>query len=99
MAKIRTRYNLGEVKYKHKGAVVNTSVGSKNYETIIANADTVFTYDIKYVPIEMQHRPDLLSNLYYGSPTYWWLLMQVNNVSDPFEGFNTNDKILVPRII
>ena len=41
----------------------------------------------------------LISNLFYGSPKYWWLLMLVNNITDPSEGFVLNEKILIPKMI
>jgi hypothetical protein len=53
---------------------------------------------VGYIPAGYEHRPDLISNLFYGSPKNWWLLMLVNSVEDPFEGFNVGDSILIPKI-
>ena len=50
------------------------------------------------IPAGFEHRPDLISNVFYGSPSNWWLLMLVNGISDPFEGFNVRDRILIPKI-
>ena len=54
--------------------------------------------EIAYVPPGYEHRPDLLSYLFYGSVTKDWLLMMVNNIVDPFQGFNVGDRILIPKI-
>jgi hypothetical protein len=48
------------------------------------------------IPAGFEHRPDLISNLFFGTPGYWWYLMLVNGVTDPFEGFNSGDQILIP---
>lgn len=29
------------------------------------------------------NRLDLISNLYYGTPNYWWMIAQANNLIDP----------------
>ena len=60
--------------------------------------ETSFDYEVGYVPAGYEHRPDLISNVFYGTPKNWWLLMLVNSITDPFEGFNENDQILIPKI-
>ena len=95
--------NLGPYSYdstivKHKGVKIRTIIDSAKYEDLIKNADTIYEYDIAFVPPGFEHRPDLLSYVLYNSPKNWWLLMLVNNISDPFEGFYVNQRILAPRL-
>jgi len=52
---------------------------------------------VGFVTAGFEHTPDLLSNVFYGSPDKWWLLMLVNNINDPFEGFKVQDRILIPK--
>jgi hypothetical protein len=91
-------YSLDSQIIKHKGASVRTIINSPNFDNLIQNLDTEYEYDIGFVPNGYEHRPDLISNVFYGSPKNWWLLMLVNNISDPFEGFYVNQRILIPRI-
>ena len=82
----------------HRNAEVTTILNTKKFDNIIENLDTAYDYEVGYVPAGFEHRPDLISNVFYGSPDKWWLLMLVNNVSDPFEGFKVQDRILIPKV-
>ena len=93
-----TRYKFGENIVLHKGVRTTTSVGSIQYDNFVADIENVFQYDIGFIPFQFAHRPDLISNLFYGTPEYWWLLMLVNGVTDPFEQFKPGDRIKIPRI-
>lgn len=46
----------------------------------------------------MSYRPDLVSRVAYGSPNYGWLLMDHNDILDPYEQLITGTVIEVPRI-
>jgi|SRR5690348_9929287 len=76
--------------------IVTTSVGNTKWDNFVSNVDNAYKYKIGLIPLGYEHRPDLISNLFYDSPGYWWLLMQVNGVTDPFDGFNVNDNIRIP---
>jgi len=91
-------YSFDEVRVQHKNITTNTIVNSKKFDSLLADIDTAFEYEVGYIPAGYEHRPDLISNLFYGSPKNWWLLMLVNGVEDPFEGFNIGDVILIPKI-
>jgi hypothetical protein len=91
-------YAFDEVTVSHRNVTTNTIVNSKKFDNLIQNLDTAYEYQVGYVPAGYQHRPDLISNVFYGTPKNWWLLMLVNNIEDPFEGFNEHDAILIPKI-
>jgi len=93
-----TRYSTGEVKYTHKGKVVNSSVGSNSIDRITKYSNSIFKYDVGYIPAGFEHRPDRISNLFYGTPSYWWLILLVNNIPDSFEGLGVGDRILIPKL-
>ena len=94
----RGPYSLDEVRVNHRNITTNTIVNSEKFDLLLENLDDAFKYDIGYVPAGYEHRPDLISNLFYDSPKNWWLLMLVNGINDPFEGFKINDRILIPKI-
>lgn len=92
----KNRLNIGNVAVTHRGVLTNTPVGDNNYDSFVSNIDTTFKFEIGFVPPGAAHRPELISNVFYNTPAYWWLLMLVNGVTDPFEGFNEGDQILIP---
>tara|TARA_B100000497_G_scaffold124411_1_gene158868 strand:+ start:1055 stop:1363 length:309 start_codon:yes stop_codon:yes gene_type:complete len=82
----------------HRDAEVTTIVNTKKFDSMLEDLDTAYDYEVGFVPAGFEHRPDLIANVFYGSPANWWLLMLVNGISDPFEGFNVRDRILIPKI-
>lgn len=93
-----SRYNLGEVEYFHKDKLVNSTVGSKKQDNRIKNLDLLYNYDVAVVPVGYEHRPDLISNVFFGTPAYWFLILEINNITDPFESLNVGDEILIPKL-
>ena len=97
MKKNKGPYSLDEIRVNHRNLITTTIVNSPKFDAIISNLGDAYEYEVGYVPAGYEHRPDLISNIFYGSPKNWWLLMLVNGISDPFEGFNQNDAILIPK--
>lgn len=58
-------------------------------------SDKVIILEAKY-----HERPDLLSFDEYGTPSYWWVFMQVNKdiIFDPIYDFKSGIEIVVPPI-
>lgn len=42
-----------------------------------------------------EYRPDLLSFEAYGTPNFWWIILEANNISDIFD-FKTGTNIRLP---
>lgn len=96
LGKNRGPYTVDSRAVKHRNATVTTTLHSKDFDNILENLDTAYKYTVGFIPAGYEHRPDLISDLFYGTPDKWWLLMLVNGISDPFEGFKVNDRILIP---
>lgn len=94
----RSRYSFGETRVEHKGQTVSTFFNDPKVDLLVEDFPSVLTYTVGYVPAGYEHRPDLISSVFYNTPAFWWLLMLCNNVTDPMEGFNANDRILIPKI-
>lgn len=92
----RGPYEFDFRKVRHRGVTVTTTVNTPYYENLARNEG--FEYETGVVPTGVENRPDLISDVFYGTPKYWWLLMLVNNITDPFEGFNIGDTIKIPII-
>ena len=93
-----SRYDKGFVTYTHRDVKISSSVGHPFHDGLHQYSDQVLTGDVGTVPVGFEHRPDLISNVFYGTPENWWLLMMANNVVDPFEGFNVGDTIIIPKL-
>lgn len=92
-----SQYMLGEVYLLHKNKRLRTATGSPGFD--MSNEDMRKEYpsfDIAYVITGFEHRPDLISNIFYKTPEYWWLILLYNNIDDPFEGLNVGDQIKIP---
>ena len=50
------------------------------------------------VPAGMEYRPDLISEQAYGSPDYWWKIMEANNMFDVMD-LKTGTNIIIPGVI
>ena len=92
-------YAIDVKRVKHRGVTTTTIVNTPKFDSMIGNLDTAYKYEVGYVPAGYEHRPDLISNVFYGSPKNWWLLMLVNGINDPTEGFKPNDRILIPKLV
>jgi len=92
------RYSVGSVNISHKSKKIPSVVGSREYERFLRNLETGTTYTVGYVPIGYEHRPDLIANLFLGSALYWWVILEANNIVDPFDELNVGDRILIPGV-
>lgn len=79
----------------HKGKTISTTVGSIIYEGTVNRIQTT-TGEEKFIPAGYAHRPDLISNLFFGGPENWWSVMAINGLSDPFESLKVGDRIGLP---
>ena len=92
-----SRYARGSTLITHKGNSTVTTVGSPGYSNFKTFINATSNNSIGYVPAGYEHRPDLISNLFYGTPNLWWLILETNNIEDPFESLNVGDRILFPK--
>lgn len=92
-----SRYNLGVNTVEHKGNLITTSVGS-DMDDYLSTIENKFTYQIGVIPQGHDIRPDLTSYVFYDTVSNWWLLMQYNNINDPFEGYTAGTSIKIPNM-
>jgi hypothetical protein len=80
----------------HKGKKIVTSLHSKvtDYLDSLKLGDV----EIGFIPAGYENRPDLISNLFYDTVSKDWMIMMLNNIKDPFQDLNVNDRILLPKI-
>lgn len=45
----------------------------------------------------IEYRPDLVSNEFFGTPDFWWAIMESNKISDIWE-FKAGKTIFLPDI-
>ena len=89
-------YSIGSELYKFNNKEVRSIVGNDDADDFMENRGEMYSFKIGWVPPGYEHRPDLISSVYYGTTTFWWMILLFNNITDPFEGLNIGDRILVP---
>jgi hypothetical protein len=98
MATASNRYDNGFIDFDHKGQKIRSSVGNAQQDNFTINPQNKYDFSIGIIPVGYEHRPDLISNAFYGTPDFWWLILSFNNINDPFEGLNVGDTILIPKL-
>tara|TARA_R110000803_G_scaffold31808_1_gene70565 strand:- start:309 stop:614 length:306 start_codon:yes stop_codon:yes gene_type:complete len=98
LGKDRGPYSIDYNQVLHRGVTTTTILNTPKFDNLLVNLGDAYEYEIGYIPAGYEHRPDLISNIFYGSPKNWWLLMLVNGISDPGEGFTVNQKIIIPKL-
>ena len=94
----RGPYELDGNIVSHRNIRTTTILNYKKFDGVLADLENYYEYEVGYVPEGYENRPDLISNVFYGTPKHWWLLMMVNNITDPFEGFQVNQRIVINRL-
>lgn len=95
----KSRPSFGLNLIRHRGKLVATSVGSRQYETQFCGLGSTarFSRRLGTIPFGYGHRPELIANLFLGSPISWWQICERNAVFDVFEQMNTGDNIYIPK--
>tara|TARA_R110002126_G_scaffold212031_1_gene358676 strand:- start:238 stop:543 length:306 start_codon:yes stop_codon:yes gene_type:complete len=100
MRNIGGRESSGMITISHKGKLLTTSVGATGYEKshtgLRANSNRY--NKVGTIPVGYDSRPDLITNLFFNTPTSWWLLCERNNYFDVFEQINVGDRIVIPKL-
>lgn len=93
------REQAGLIPVQHKGKTLYTSVGSKSYERAYSGlrSNSGRYNKVGKIPLGYENRPDLISNLFFGTPASWWVLIEKNNIFDIFEEMNVGDRITIPK--
>ena len=94
--KYSNHYNIGVTTVKHKGKTIVTSLNSIQFES---NINSIYQRNFKSgkIPTGYDHRPDLISNLFYSTVTNDWIILAFNNIKDPLQELNPGDTILIPN--
>ena len=93
-----SRYNYGVVEQLHKGKVTTTSIGTPYFDNFKPLTTSPEAFKLGNIPIQFSHRPDLISHSFYKTPGYWWYIMMLNNLVDPFESLNSGEDVVLPKI-
>ena len=97
MQNYTSRYDFGVTKIMHKGKEITTSINTNFFDNIQITINSE-PFSVGTVKQYIQHRPDVISDIFYNTSTYWWYLLMYNNINDPFNRLNPTDKFLIPNI-
>jgi len=90
--------SLGSIEQEHRNVLMPLFFGDPEADKFVEDLNEIFKYRVVEVIPEVARRPDLISNLWYGSVKYDWLILLVNGISDPFEGLAAGTLIRLPII-
>lgn len=71
----------------------------QEYDYLQSNISKFVTnYPVQYYRIETQDvgRPDLISYKIYGTVSYWWLILSLNSIEDPFNDMVVGTLLMIP---
>lgn len=88
------RLGGGIVSHKGKNIYIANGIALKDYLNSLQSLEI----ETGVIPPGYEHRPDLISNLFYGTVTKDWMIVMFNNIKDPFQQLNAGDKILLPKL-
>lgn len=80
--------------HKGKTIAVSNSNSVSQYLSILESGG----YKVGTIPPGYEHRPDLISDLFYGTVTKDWVIVMFNKIKDPFQELNVGDTILIPLL-
>lgn len=89
-----SRYRNSGVVYYQIGTnrkITFKTYKKKNYPLMESD-----TYGV--IPLGMQYRPDKMSQKFYGTPDFWWKIMEVNNIKDIYD-FKAGKTVRLPSSI
>jgi len=91
------KYLFGNKVFTHRGKTLIDIGSSVDYRDFISNLDNIDS-KLAEVPNNMEGRPDLISYAAYGSPNYWWLIVEANEVYDYEVDLKAGTVIKIPQI-
>ena len=89
-------YKIAVNQVEHRGKPIMTSLNT-NLQDYFKNLENI-EIDVGYIPAGYEHRPDLISELFYNTVTKDWVIMMFNNIKDPFQELNVGDRVLLPKL-
>lgn len=98
MVDFNNHLKIGSYKVEHREKNITSVLNSDEFENFI-NSIYQLSYRTVTIPPSYEHRADLLSNLFYNTPTLDWLICWSNNINDPFEQLNVGDNLKIFDLI
>lgn len=89
-------YTLGSYAVDYNGKSIQIS-DRNSLVSFIKSLENI-RLEVFYIPLGLEHRPDLISYNFYNTVSKDWLIMMFNNISDPFQELNVGDRLLIPII-
>jgi len=75
-----SRYNKSKIIYYGTNNLITFTTYKKQIPPVSPND----TYTV-IPPGGMEYRPDLVSQKVYGSPNFWWKIMEANDIKDIYD--------------
>ena len=73
-----SRYKNSKTIYTHNAILKDKP--DKSVQIFIKSSDKYYTVDNTH-----EHRLDLISYMFYGDPTLWWVIAKASNILNPMD--------------
>ena len=90
-------FDQGSEILNHKGKRTRTTLNSSTYEDYVSDLSNK-DYSLWTIPQGYESRADAIAFKFYGDPSLFWVILESNNILDPFEELNVGSKIRIPRL-
>jgi len=88
-----SRLRWEEIIYDEENKAVR--FGDKDW-SIITRLKSTVSYKTWKIPPKYANRPDLISNLFYGTPELWWIISSYNNFFHALQDMYVDRVIMIP---
>ena len=96
--KYNNHLSVGITDKTFKDKKVASSLNSATFELTLAQLNSA-PRRVGTIPPGFEHRADLIADLFYGTPTFDWVILWANNISDPFQQLNVGDRITIVDLV
>lgn len=96
--KYNNHLSLGVRDVSFKDKKVASSINSATFEATLSNLDSA-PRSVGVIPPGFEHRADLISNLFYDTPTFDWVILWANDISDPLQQLNVGDRLTIVDLV
>lgn len=85
---------------RYKSGKVATNRTNKNFLALRRSLNLKFGDDDIIIEITQEYirRPDLISSKVYGTPELWWVIYEMNNISDPLFDLRIGQLLRIPNL-
>ena len=85
-----------ETDYVFRGKNIKAYYGNPSWTFFVQNSQTYFNLKEGSVPKFAEYRPDIISQNFFETHDFFWLIMLINKIYDPYEHLKAGTRLRFP---